>query len=104
MYIVHIFLTKVLANKRCKALTTRWHIFLFVTSNWLRKIKYLPSYCHHIVLDLICGIVFTNKLITSLLVAKLVCPCQCRYLLQSNFLELEGGQCVLLITAKTHSI
>ena len=55
MYIVYIFLI-------CKALTTRWHIFLFVTTNWLCKIKYAPPYCHHIVFDFICGIVFTNKL------------------------------------------
>ena len=33
-----------------------------------------------------------------------MCPCQCRYHLQRDLLELKRGQCVLLITAKINSI
>ena len=79
------------------------HLLLF-TSDLLCKIKNVPSYCHHI-FNFICDIVFTNKLSNIFTSHKYWCDfCQCWYHLQSEFWELEGRQCVLLIIAKTHSI
>ena len=91
-------------NKCCKSLTTRWDILLFVTNNWLCKIKYVPSYCHHIIFNFTCGIAFTNKPNNIFCSSKNWCvlvnaDITCKVIFWSRKVDS-----VLLITAKTHCI